>query len=120
MHSTYIHEDSELTATYQAGGANLPKHHLNTFRADGVYHFGNKYALTGGLFTTKGTADPLLYGQADVSGSANGDPKTNGYIFNMSYWPVQNIQLAAQYTGYPELQRRQEQLRWSRAEREWK
>jgi hypothetical protein len=100
VHSTYIHEDSELTATYDAGGANLPKHHLNTFRADGVYHFGNKYALTGGLFTTKGTADSVLYAQAPVSGSADGNPKTNGYIFNFSYWPVQNIQLAAQYTGY--------------------
>ena len=100
VHSTYIHEDSDLTATFAGAGANLPKHHLNTFRLDGIYHFGNKYALTGGAFSTKGTADPVLYAQAPLSGSANGNPKTDGYIFNFSYWPVQNIQLAAQYTGY--------------------
>jgi hypothetical protein len=100
VHGTYIHEDSDLTATVAAAGANLAKHHLNTLRLDGIYHFGNKYGITGAAFSTHGTADPVLYPAAPVSGSANGDPKTNGYIFNFSYWPVQNIQIAAQYTGY--------------------
>jgi hypothetical protein len=100
VHSTFIHEDSNLVATFGAAGATLPKHHLNTFRVDGIYHFGNKYAATAGTFVTKGTADAVLYPPAAVSGSANGDPKSHGYIFNFSYWPVQNIQLAAQYTGY--------------------
>jgi hypothetical protein len=35
-----------------------------------------------------------------VSGSANGDPRSNGYILNLSWWPQQNIDLAVQYTGY--------------------
>jgi len=35
-----------------------------------------------------------------VSGSANGNPRSDGYIVNFSYWPWQNLQLAAQYTGY--------------------
>jgi hypothetical protein len=100
LHSTFIHEDSNLLATYDAAGSALPKHHLNTFRVDGVYHFGNKYAATAGAFVTKGTADSVLFPAAPVSGSANGDPKTDGYILNFSYWPVQNVQLAAQYTGY--------------------
>lgn len=100
VHSTYIHETSTLDATLAAGGAAFPQHHLNTFRLDGIYHFGNKYAATIGTFATWGTPDSMLFAQAPVSGSANGDPKSNGYIANFSYWPVQNIQLAAQYTGY--------------------
>jgi len=100
VHSTYIHEHSDLTATLAAGGAALAPHHLSTFRADGTYHFGNKYAATLGGFNTQGTDDAVLFAQADVTGSANGRPKSDGYIVNFSYWPVQNIQLAAQYTGY--------------------
>jgi len=100
VHSTFIYENNDLVATYEAGGANVPKHHLTTFKLDGIYHFGNKYAVTAATFFTKGTADDVLYASAPVSGSANGNPKTSGYTFNFSYWPVQNIQLAAQYAGY--------------------
>ena len=35
-----------------------------------------------------------------VSGSANGDPRSNRYILNLSWWPQQNIDLDVQYTGY--------------------
>jgi hypothetical protein len=41
-----------------------------------------------------------LYPQSAVSGSANGDPRSAGYIANISYWPLQNVDLALQYTGY--------------------
>lgn len=47
-----------------------------------------------------GTPDPLLYPPGAVSGSANGDPRSNGYILNLSWWPEQNIDLALQYTGF--------------------
>ena len=97
---TYIHETSNLAATV-AGGAALPgDHHLNTLLANAEYHFGNKYSGTFGWFNTSGTTDPFLYPQNAVSGSANGDPKGSGYIANFSYWPWQNLQLSAQYTGY--------------------
>jgi hypothetical protein len=42
----------------------------------------------------------VLFAQAPVSGSANGSPASTGYILNLSWWPQQNIDLAAQYTGY--------------------
>jgi hypothetical protein len=65
------------------------------------YHFGNRYTGTFGWFITQGTADTSLYpGMIAVSGNANGDPRSAGYIANFSYWPWQNLQLAAQYTGY--------------------
>ncbi|MFY9532221.1 MAG: hypothetical protein WBC04_22260 [Candidatus Acidiferrales bacterium] len=97
---TYIRENSSLDATFAAGGASLVRHHLNTVQGNIEYHYGTKLAGTVGLFGVTGTPDPLLYAQAPVSGSANGDPRTNGYILNLSWWPEQNIDLAAQYTGY--------------------
>jgi len=100
VHSTYIHENSDLNATAAALEDPLVHHNLQTFKVDGIYHFGNKYAATIGGFNTWGTTDPLLYTAASVTGSANGSPKTDGYIANFSYWPVQNLELSLQYTGY--------------------
>lgn len=97
---TYIHETSNLAAMAALGGALPGDHHLNTVMANAEYHFGNKYSGAFGWFDTSGTVDPFLYPQGDVSGSANGDPKGSGYIANFSYWPWQNLQLSAQYTGY--------------------
>lgn len=104
VHTTYIHENSNLNAFVASGGATPGTHHLNTFRIDGIYHFGYRYAPGIQYFITTGTADPLLYpeGATDGSGSANGNPKNAGFILNFTYWPVQNIRLAAQYTAYTE------------------
>ncbi len=59
---------------------------------------------------SNGTPDFSLYSGAAivggvpvvpaVTGSANGDPRSNGFIANLSWWPVQNIGLTCQYTGY--------------------
>ena len=35
-----------------------------------------------------------------MTGNFNGDPRGTGYIANITYWPWQNLLLAAQYTGY--------------------
>ena len=42
----------------------------------------------------------MLFPAGSVTGSANGSPTGAGYIANFSVWPWQNLQLAAQYTGY--------------------
>src|SRR5205814_9338041 len=68
--------------------------------ANAEYHFGNRYSAAFGWFTTSGTSDALLYAQAAVSGSANGSPRSSGYIANFSVLPIQNLDLALQYTGY--------------------
>jgi hypothetical protein len=75
-------------------------HHLNTLMANAEYHLGNKYTGTVGVFNTGGTVDPVLYAAAPLNGSANGDPRGAGYLLNVSYWPWQNLQLAAQYAAY--------------------
>jgi hypothetical protein len=97
---TYIRENSDLVASAALGAASPGSHHLNTLLANAEYHFGNKYSGTFGWFDTSGTNDPLLFPQGAVGGSANGGPKGSGYIANFSYWPWQNLQLSAQYTGY--------------------
>jgi hypothetical protein len=100
VHATLIHENSALNATFDASGAEFPHHELNTARADAVYHFGNKYSATLGWFNTTGTTDRLLLPPAPVSGSASGDPHSSGYIANLSWWPIQNVDVGLQYTGY--------------------
>ena len=100
LRATYIRENSNLLASLAAGAAAQAPHHLNTVQANAEYHFGNKYSGTFGWFNTTGTSDLALFPSGAVSGNLNGDPKGAGYIANVSYWPWQNLQLAAQYTGY--------------------
>jgi len=83
-----------------AGTASFNNNHLNTWKLDSTYHWTSKFAATGALFGTTGNADPLLYAPAPLTGSSNGSPNTAGYIFQGSYWPVQNIDLSVEYTGY--------------------
>ncbi|MGA7847976.1 MAG: hypothetical protein WCA13_02625 [Terriglobales bacterium] len=105
LRGTYIRENSNLASSASVPPPTGPLaspggHHLNTFTANAEYHFGNRYTGTFGWFITEGTADTLLYPPGAVTGNANGDPRSAGYIANVSYWPWQNLQLAAQYTGY--------------------
>lgn len=99
-HGTYIHESADLDATYAAGGASIKSNHLNTFNLDGTYHWTNRYTATGDLFSTTGNRDALLYAPAAVTGSNNGRPDTSGYTAQFAFWPVQNIDLSVNYTGY--------------------
>jgi len=100
VHSTYIHENSNLHATFAGGGAAFTGHHLNTFKVDGTYHWHGRYTGTLGAFNTSGNADPVLFAPAPISGSANGKPNSTGYTAQFAYWPLQNIDLSVAYTGY--------------------
>jgi len=97
---TYIRENSNLLASLSQGLAARGGHDLNTFTANAEYHIGNKYTGTFAWFDTSGTPDQTLYAPAPVFGSANGSPRSAGYIVNLSYWPWQNLQITPQYTGY--------------------
>lgn len=100
IRGSYIRENSSLLATFLQEGAEQVSHHLNTAQAHVEYHFGTKFSGTAGVFNITGTADPGLFGQESVSGSANGSPQSNGYTLNASWWPAQNVGLTMQYTGY--------------------
>jgi hypothetical protein len=97
---TFIHENSALDASFLLGTAGQVPHHLNTTNLNTQYHFGNRFSGAFGWFNTTGTRDTTLYAPAPITGSANGSPKSSGYIVNASWWPRQNIDLAFQYTGY--------------------
>jgi len=97
---TFIHENSDLLASLNQGMVGLGPHHLNTLLANAEYHIGNKYTGTFGWFDTGGSPDGVLYSQSAVAGSANGKPRSAGVLANVTYWPWQNLELAAQYTGY--------------------
>ena len=101
LRGTYIHENSQLAYSCNNGLAAVCGHHLNTFLPNAEYHFGNLVTGSFGWFITSGTSDTTLYAPAvPVTGSFNGDPRSAGYIANVSFWPWQNLQLAFQYTGY--------------------
>jgi hypothetical protein len=95
--ATYIRENSSLMASVPS----QPSNHLNTVLANAEYHIGNKYTGTLGWFNTTGISNTTLYPpNIPVTGNFNGDPRGTGYIANFTYWPWQNLMLAAQYTAY--------------------
>ena len=107
VRGTFIHETASLNATAANTAAANPDgvpelidHKLNSGNVNVEYHFGDRYTAAIGGFDTSGTGDTYLYAPAAISGSANGSPRSAGYIANVSYWPLQNVDLAVQYTGY--------------------
>jgi hypothetical protein len=100
VHGAYTYEKSNLGATFLAQGATTAANHLNSLKFDGTYHWTNKFTATGALFSTTGTTDPLLYAPAALTGSNNGSPNSRGYTAQFAFWPVQNIDLSVNYTGY--------------------
>lgn len=100
IYGTDIYEHSNLDASLIAGAAGLSVHKLNTARANATYHWGDRYAATAGVFGISGTTDSTLFGPNPVSGSLSGSPQSDGYIMQFAYWPWQNINFTAQYTGY--------------------
>lgn len=100
VHGTYIHEKSDLGATFLAGGASTKTNHLNTFKLDSTYHWRNRYSATGALFSTTGNRDALLYAPGTLTGSNKGNPDTSGYIARFAFWPAQNIDIDVNYSGY--------------------
>ncbi len=98
---TYIRENNDQLSSLFQGAVSQGSHRLNTVMANAEYHIGNKYTGTLGWFNTTGTSDATFYpGSIPVTGNFNGDPRGSGYIMNVSYWPWQNLQLAAQYIAY--------------------
>jgi len=88
VHTTYIHEKQKLKAT-DAGAS----HKLNTFKLNGIYHWGNNATAALGYFSTTGDANTLW-------GTATGKPDTKGWVAQASYLPWQNTKFGVQYTGY--------------------
>jgi hypothetical protein len=97
---TWIHEKQDLEATFADGGSANPEDIVRVFRLNTSYYPKVWLGVTLGYFQTTGTSDTLRYAPAPVSGSANGNPKTNGFIGELDLNPWQNTRLGLQYTAY--------------------
>src|SRR5262249_26835227 len=100
VRGTWIHEKQTFNASFPAGSSANLEDVLKVFRLNTSYYPRQWLGLTLGYFQTTGTPDTVRYAPAPVSGSANGDPKTNGFIGEIDLNPWQNTRLGLQYTAY--------------------
>ena len=99
--ATYIHEKQTLDATFGAGASSNASNDLKTLRVGANYYYRRKYGGALGYFSTKGSADALLYAQGTpVTGFANNKPDSNGWTAELDWVPYENTKLALQYTLY--------------------
>ncbi len=111
VHGTYIHEKSNLGATFLLQACDHCSQPPELLKLDSTYHWTNKYTATGAFFSTTGNADPLLYAPAPLTGSNNGSPDTQ------RLYRAVRILARSEYRSQRELhrlfqiQRREHQLR---------
>ncbi|MCG6553886.1 MAG: hypothetical protein L7F77_16300 [Candidatus Magnetominusculus sp. LBB02] len=108
--AAWIHERQDLNATFNAGGSSNATNSLDTIRARVNYAYRSPIGTMGatvGYFSTTGSADATMYSTVDqdgnpiqYTGSANGSPNTDGFIFEANYLPTKYVKLAAQYIAY--------------------
>ena len=102
LHATYIHERQDLNASSSSayGLAANPSNHLNSWNVNVSYYWNGAYGPTIGYFSTTGSADPVLYAPAPLSGSLTGSPDSNGWILQWTWVPTLNVQATVQYVMY--------------------
>lgn len=104
------HEAQSLSSSYATGAAGQPNGSLNQLRLSGTYYYQQTYGATIGWMKTWGTSDQTLYAPGPLTGSANGSPDSNAFIFEADYVPFGksdskygpwvNLKLGVQYTVY--------------------
>ncbi len=100
---SYSHAGQNLDASsIGVGGAAGTNtwNELNTFNVSAGYIWDRFIGFRGGVFTTSGTTDSVLYGQQPVTGSATGSPNSNGFLAEVDFTPWLNTKLSLQYTNY--------------------
>jgi hypothetical protein len=100
LRGSYVHEDQTLDATAAAGGSNNVTNTLEVIRFNASWYPKQWIGLTGGYFDTQGSTDAGLYAPDPVEGSANGSPKTDGFVGEVDLNPWENTRMGLQYTGY--------------------
>lgn len=95
IHASYIHEKQQLNASYQDGLVSNVDNHLNTWQLSGQYYWSERFGPSLAYFDTTGSSDQLLY-----QGNRITAPNSSGWIFQWTYLPAENVQLALQYTLY--------------------
>jgi len=100
VRGSWIHENQTLDATFAGGGSESIKNSLKVLRLNASYYPRQWLGVTGGYFDTRGSSDAGLYAPDPVDGSANGDPKTNGFVGEVDLNPWENTRIGVQYTAY--------------------
>ena len=97
VHGTLINETKNLAGTLEVDptSADNLTNKLHTARLDASYGL-KKWEFAGGLFSTTGTTDKTYYAEENTTGK----PDSAGWLCEVAYFPWQNVQLKAQYTGY--------------------
>ena len=106
----FDHENQNLASSFATGSASQQDNSLNQIRANVIYYYQQTYGATVAWQKTWGSPNPLLYTPAPLTGSANGKPNSNAFIFEADYvpfgkadsWagPFVNLKLRIQYTLY--------------------
>jgi hypothetical protein len=100
VRGSWIHERQTLDATAAAGGSENIKNTLKVLRLNASYYPRQWLGVSGGWFDTRGTSDAGLYAPDPVDGSANGSPKTNGFVGEVDLNAWENTRLGLQYTAF--------------------
>ena len=101
----WLHENQQLHASQQLGGAEHQNNKLWTATLTGSYLYDKTYGLDVQYFDIQGSRDALLYG------TSTGRPGSDGWVFQLnwlplnklggpSFWPASNVKLSLQYTLY--------------------
>ena len=106
----YVHEDQNLKGSFSTGKSSQPSNALNRLNANASYFYQNTYGASIGWQYAWGTANPLLYPPAPITGSTNGKPNSNAFILEADWipfgkedsWarPFVNLKIGLQYTLY--------------------
>lgn len=103
LETTWIYEKQSWNASFPLGNTANPSDTLNTFRANVNYYYRSGIGDIGGtvaFFDTWGASDAILYPPNELSGSGNGSPNSNGFIFEADYLPWKYSKLSLQYVLY--------------------
>jgi hypothetical protein len=109
--ASFIHEDQRLGASQALGFSANSSNTLETVKLKGSYFYQNTYGVSLSGFWITGTQDTGLFAPAPITGSANGKPDSNGWIFELDWLPFMQdrpeflpewaqVKFSLQYTAY--------------------
>jgi len=106
----YVQEQQNLKGSFSNGASSQPSNGLNQLSMNATYYYQNTYGVTFGWQYAWGTANPLLFPPAPITGSRNGKPDSNAFIFEADWvpfgkddsWarPFANLKIGLQYVAY--------------------
>jgi len=99
--ATWIREAQDWNASTAQGLTSNRSDVLQTFRIDAHYYYQRRFGGGIQFFSTWGNSNELKYNTGEpVTGSANGNPNSDGLIAELNYLPWSNLKLGARYTAY--------------------